>query len=365
MSSANTNPFLGSYLNGGSSPEPESRSRNTAAQPVGEEFDDLFDYDPGIDDIFREVDTNMNAPTTAGKGSKSTGRKGAANMAGLGIDEEIQITRKKRVNVKLDQNRLLSQAGIPKLRRIAKERLRFKGKGHEYSDAARILSLYQLWLDDLYPKAKFADALTIVEKLGHSKRMQVMRKGWIEGTASRTTDENSESTNSHEVELNIHGLFNKSVNENVQGGGITAGVAAEGTLFGDGPQATCRQRAPPRVSDQGSSEDLYSSPKVKRSVNSALKSSGDGGDGLFFSEDEAQEENAAKGGQKDVVSAEDDMPGEDELDMLLNEGAVNAVSNNVVIKGDGATKVTVVASKAQGEEDFDDEMEAMMGMDNM
>jgi len=28
-------------------------------------------------------------------------------------------------------DRLLSAAGIPKLRRISKERLRFKGKGHE------------------------------------------------------------------------------------------------------------------------------------------------------------------------------------------------------------------------------------------
>lgn len=28
-------------------------------------------------------------------------------------------------------HRLLSPAGIPKLRRVAKERLKFKGKGHE------------------------------------------------------------------------------------------------------------------------------------------------------------------------------------------------------------------------------------------
>ena len=40
--------------------------------------------------------------------------------------------------------------------------------------------LYQLWLDDLYPRAKFADGLTIIEKLGHSKRMQIQRKSWIE-----------------------------------------------------------------------------------------------------------------------------------------------------------------------------------------
>ena len=41
------------------------------------------------------------------------------------------------------------------------------------------MNLYQLWLDDLYPRAKFADGLAIIEKLGHTKRMQTMRREWI------------------------------------------------------------------------------------------------------------------------------------------------------------------------------------------
>lgn len=49
----------------------------------------------------------------------------------------------------------------------------------QFSDVSRLLNMYQLWLDDLYPRAKFADALTIVEKVGHSKRMQMQRKEWI------------------------------------------------------------------------------------------------------------------------------------------------------------------------------------------
>jgi len=32
----------------------------------------------------------------------------------------------------------------------------------------------------LFPKANFADGLTIIEKLGHKKRIQVMRKAWID-----------------------------------------------------------------------------------------------------------------------------------------------------------------------------------------
>ena len=79
-----------------------------------------------------------------------------------------------------------------------KERLKFKGKGYEvwcskavkrcaltsydpqYSDVAGLLNAYQLWLDDLYPRAKFADGLAIIEKLGHTKRMQTMRREWIQ-----------------------------------------------------------------------------------------------------------------------------------------------------------------------------------------
>lgn len=56
----------------------------------------------------------------------------------------------------------------------------------QFSDAARILNFYQLWLDDLFPRAKFADGLAIIEKLGHSKRMQTMRREWIDDEKPKT-----------------------------------------------------------------------------------------------------------------------------------------------------------------------------------
>ena len=52
---------------------------------------------------------------------------------------------------------------------------------------ARLLNAYQLWLDDLYPRAKFVDGLAIIEKLGHTKRMQTMRREWIQESKSRET----------------------------------------------------------------------------------------------------------------------------------------------------------------------------------
>ncbi|KAL9125323.1 MAG: hypothetical protein Q9217_005455 [Psora testacea] len=150
--------------------------------PAGQ-VDNLFNYEVN-DDLFKDVDISMDVapslPATLNKG------RGTFD-AGLGLDEEIKVTKKRAPVAKLDEGRLLSQSGIPKLRSTAKERLKFKGRGHEYADVARLLNFYQLWLDDLYPRAKFTDGLAIIEKLGHTKRIQTMRKEWINECKTRFT----------------------------------------------------------------------------------------------------------------------------------------------------------------------------------
>ena len=108
--------------------------------------------------------------------------------------------------------RLLGPAGIPKLRQRAGN-LKIKGKGHEvceivarfpqcvrinahgqFSDASRLLSFYQLWLDDLFPKAKFLDALAMVEKAGHKKRVIVARNDFInEGKLEDSVEDQAEN----------------------------------------------------------------------------------------------------------------------------------------------------------------------------
>lgn len=143
-------------------------------RPV-DEVDDFSDYGVNLQDVFRDVDVNMDIPTSL-QAASANSKSGSLE---LGIDEEIKILKKRQTVPKFDENRLLSQAGIPKLRRLAKDRLKFKGKNHEYSDIAFLMNMYQLWLDDLYPRAKFADGLAMIEKLGHSKRIQVMRREWI------------------------------------------------------------------------------------------------------------------------------------------------------------------------------------------
>jgi replication fork protection complex subunit Csm3/Swi3 len=67
----------------------------------------------------------------ADSGGEDKESKKRKNGTGLGIEEEVAVAKKQRIpNVKLDENRLLSDKGIPKLRRKAGE-LKFKGKGHE------------------------------------------------------------------------------------------------------------------------------------------------------------------------------------------------------------------------------------------
>ena len=68
-----------------------------------DDLDDLFDYDVG--DSFRDVDTNMDMPTSEKTIARTEGKE---NGAGLGIDEEIKVTKKRAPVPKLDENRSAS-----------------------------------------------------------------------------------------------------------------------------------------------------------------------------------------------------------------------------------------------------------------
>ncbi|OAR05650.1 hypothetical protein LLEC1_04908, partial [Akanthomyces lecanii] len=155
-----------------------SATKSAAKAASRENHDELDNYNVGdlSDDPFA-------TPSPPSKNKRKTAD------AGLGIDEEVDVQKRARApTVKLDEERLLSAAGIPKLRRRA-QGLKLKGKGHEFSDMARLLSFYQLWLDDLYPKARFLDALAMVEKAGHKKRLMTARNEWLNECKPKPTEE--------------------------------------------------------------------------------------------------------------------------------------------------------------------------------
>ncbi|TKA66934.1 hypothetical protein B0A49_07103, partial [Cryomyces minteri] len=288
-------------------------------QPTGDELDDPFNYDAAIDDVFKDLDTTNSSTRDPNDQSRNT----ASSAAGLGIDEEIKITRKRQPIAKLDEARLLSTAGVPKLRRISKDRLKFRGKGHEFSDVARILNMYQLWLDDLYPRAKFADGLKIIEKLGHSKRMRMMRKQWIdEGKPGATAEDHTE------VQL---GSF---PNE-----GLPLDEVVEHYSHGEADPG--RQG--------GQQLDIGGIASHEAEIVSSIASD------VIAANHEQQ---AGGTGEKRID------PDEDELDALLaedtsrNDPARNDPETGNLF-GTGYTNATH-KTRPSGEYDFDDEMEAMM-----
>jgi replication fork protection complex subunit Csm3/Swi3 len=64
----------------------------------GDELDDLFDYDGGANDPFND---NYKVPAR-----NETARENGRSGAGLGIDEQVEVTAKPRApRVKLDEDR--------------------------------------------------------------------------------------------------------------------------------------------------------------------------------------------------------------------------------------------------------------------
>ena len=75
---------------------------NTIAVPR-DDLDDLFDYDVNdVNDPFREIDTNLNAPIQEDpfRTSKITKKE-----VDLGIDTEIKVAKKRAPIPKLDEDR--------------------------------------------------------------------------------------------------------------------------------------------------------------------------------------------------------------------------------------------------------------------
>ncbi|EPE35388.1 hypothetical protein GLAREA_11087 [Glarea lozoyensis ATCC 20868] len=263
-----------------------------------------------------------------------TNTKSKALAAGLGIDEEVEVTRKPRApRVKLDEHRLLSAAGIPKLRKRAKDHLKFKGKGHEFSDATRLLQFYQLWLDDLFPKARFLDALAMVEKMGHKKMMQSARVEWInEGKPRSSVHEDS--------------LFDEPVLPRQDDDGREKTAPRIAPIF---EKATTDRLKTPVADDFdalfGDDDDIYdATPKAAPAKNvgepvSQTDSLFGGGAASIF-------------GPRKEISAQEEFP-EDDLDALLAEEDMFRNSS----------KPTPTSKPTAPSDDFDDEMEAMQGMD--
>ncbi|KAH9079556.1 Swi3-domain-containing protein [Lactarius deliciosus] len=178
-------------------------------------IDDLDEFAPALDldALRREADArntrlvraeiSASIPaiqlSTATSTTKSgDGQKGPSD----GGDGNDDGKKKRRPVARLDEARLLGKNGLPQLIKDTKN-FKPKGKGHEAADLDRVLQVYQFWTHRLYPKTRFKETVDRVEKLCHSKRMQVAlsvwrdeAKGLINGVRLPPQGDNNDDDNS-------------------------------------------------------------------------------------------------------------------------------------------------------------------------
>ena len=98
---------------------------STSQRPRAEAANSFDDYMP--DDIAGFAGSLTDEELAVGNARVSK----ESATAGLGIDKEVEVKKRAREpRVKLDEARLLSDRGIPALRKRARV-LKIKGKGHE------------------------------------------------------------------------------------------------------------------------------------------------------------------------------------------------------------------------------------------
>ncbi|KAH0009203.1 Swi3-domain-containing protein, partial [Aureobasidium melanogenum] len=287
-----------------------------------DDLDDLFNYDAGINATFDQHQEDANNNNTVQD----------QRDVPVNIDEEVKVTKKRRPVAKLDEDRLLSQQGIPKLRKIAKDRIQIKGKGHEFSDMARLLNTYQLWLDDLFPKAKFMDGVSMIEKLGHKKRMQMMRREWIqEGKPKPPRDDDEEDFVIPDE--NAAPENNIARNSEEQNNHVESRPEAQSSGGAQG-----RDNHNPFGEEEPDEDELDA----------------------LLAESESLPVSTTK--QNNTRPAEDQEPDEDELDALMAEDAMND-SMPKSLFGGPVSSATATNAALRPQDEFDDDEEAMAGMD--
>ena len=188
----------------------------------------------------------------------------------------------------------------------------------QFSDVARLLNVYQFWLDDLYPRAKFADGLAMIEKLGHKKRLQITRKEWIN-------------------EGKLKDRFNDAE--------LASKIPERYQPFSSSAQQPASrddtERTPTSAVHGWNDNDLNLQQKSARESNKR-QSRVVSADSLFVSDDEAG----------------NDAPPEDDLDALLAEDERKAkATKNVQQRQDNRGE--------QIDDNFDDELEAMAVLDDV
>ena len=81
-------------------------------------------------------------------------------------DPTAIAAKKRRPQVKLTAEKLLSDKGLPYVLKNAHKRIRISSRKNPYDNLSNIIQFYQLWAHELFPKAKFKDFMKICQTVG-------------------------------------------------------------------------------------------------------------------------------------------------------------------------------------------------------
>ncbi|KAI0302178.1 replication fork protection component Swi3-domain-containing protein [Russula brevipes] len=163
-------------------------------------FEGLDDVDDTVHELAPSLDLDALRREADARNARVTDKgKGGGALDGIDDGGEDGEKKKRKPVPKLDEARLLGTNGLPQLLKDTKN-FKPKGKGHEATDLDRVLRIYQFWTHKLYPKTRFKETVDRVEKLCHSKRMQVAlsvwrdeAKGLVNGIRLPTADNDNDS----------------------------------------------------------------------------------------------------------------------------------------------------------------------------
>ncbi|KAI5479277.1 hypothetical protein MNV49_003795 [Pseudohyphozyma bogoriensis] len=157
-------------------PKKRSRASTTTAAASRAAEDDLFD---GLDDLTNDAPTLGRIDTANfARLLEQSNANAAADAAAMEddpskLDEDVGALapKKKRVVAKMDDNRLMGPNGFPKLI-VAAKKFKVGPKGSEMKDLKKLMTMYQLWAHEMFPKTNLRDTLTTVEKLCHKNTLR-------------------------------------------------------------------------------------------------------------------------------------------------------------------------------------------------
>ncbi|KAG8766935.1 hypothetical protein FRC15_006006 [Serendipita sp. 397] len=206
-----------------SQPRPLERNRSTTTEKnrtsnanrdansfVADLMDDLIDTNSA--DAHASGAQSSSRAKSVLKGSngpkESENNKRGPNDASREENDMLDDKPKRRVIAKVDDERLIGERGFPALIKEAKK-FKPKGKGHESEDLDRLLSIYQFWAHNMFPKTQFRDTVERVERVCRSRRMLINLGMWRDAgpipkgvTVDPNKSEDSDDNEREEREVN-------------------------------------------------------------------------------------------------------------------------------------------------------------------